>query len=190
MVRLGSRMSIGWLTSPRGCNSHLRRSAHCLSLVIAAALLNTSCELVPIRLISDPIPCDRSLPPIAISMYLNQLVQPLIDNGEVYGLAVGILTPDGKTQVFGFGRTGTGDGRQILNGNTIFQIGSLSKLFISSLLVMLVADGTLHYEDTLRSIYPPKSNLAQQPARSLCSSWQLTLPDSRVSRIHSLSWAT
>ncbi|UZR29802.1 serine hydrolase domain-containing protein [Methylococcus mesophilus] len=111
------------------------------------------------------MPCDRSLPPTAILTYLNQLVHPLIDKGEVYGMAVGMLTPDGKTQVFGFGRTGTGNGRQVLNGNTIFQIGSLSKLFISSLLVMLVADGTLHYEDTLRSILPSEVELSPEAGR-------------------------
>ena len=70
-------------------------------------------------------------------------------------MVVGVLSPDGSTRTYGYGRTGQPGNNQSPGGDTIFQIGSVSKLFVDALFVRLVEDGQLHYDDTVRSILPP-----------------------------------
>jgi CubicO group peptidase (beta-lactamase class C family) len=89
-----------------------------------------------------------------IDAEVDALVRPLIDRGEIYGAAVGVLTPDGRSHVYGYGRTGGQDDSQLPAGETIFQLGSVSKVFITALLAVLVDEGVLSYQDTVRSILP------------------------------------
>lgn len=83
-----------------------------------------------------------------------RLARPLIDTGKVYGMAIGVLTPDGRTQSFGFGRTGSPGDASPPRGDTIFQVGSVSKLYVATLLALLVEEGRMSYQDTVRSILP------------------------------------
>jgi CubicO group peptidase (beta-lactamase class C family) len=85
---------------------------------------------------------------------VTELAQPLVSSGELYGLAVGMLTPDGSTRTYGYGSSGLPDRPPAPDGDTLFQIGSISKLFMAALLVILVEEGQMHYEDTVRSILP------------------------------------
>ncbi len=125
-------------------------------LVLGLALLVTGCGTFSTRVVSDPAPAAARLQARgSIGPEVDRLAQPLVESGEIYGLAVGVLLPDGRTSAFGYGRTGTPGGAQLPAGDTIFQIGSVSKLFLAAVLAVLVDEGALHYEDTVRSILPP-----------------------------------
>jgi CubicO group peptidase (beta-lactamase class C family) len=63
-----------------------------------------------------------------------------------------VVTPDGRTQCFGYGKTGRPGDINPPTGDDLFQIGSLTKLFAEALFVRLVEEGRLHYDDTVRSI--------------------------------------
>jgi CubicO group peptidase (beta-lactamase class C family) len=126
-------------------------------------LLATGCQTFSRRLVSDPAPAAARLQAGgSIGAEVDRLAQPLIQRGEFYGLAVGVLTPDQRARVFGYGRTGRPDGAQLPDGDTIFQIGSVSKLFLTALLAVLVDEGVLRYEDSVRSILPPEVRLNEE----------------------------
>jgi CubicO group peptidase (beta-lactamase class C family) len=123
-------------------------------LLVAVAFL-TSCGAISARRISDPAPAVARLRAGgSIQAEVDRLVRPLIQSGQVLGMVVGVLTPDGATRTYGYGRTGgTGDSGPP-SGDTIFEVGSVSKAFVAALLVVLVNEGRLHYDDTVRDILP------------------------------------
>jgi CubicO group peptidase (beta-lactamase class C family) len=142
-----------------------RRQVNALFLpaVLLMGLLVTGCRTFSKRIVSDPAPSVARLQAGgSIGAEVDRLAQPLIDRGEIYGLAVGVVTPDGRTRAFGYGRTGMPDDAQLPGGETIFQIGSVSKLFLTALLAVLVEEGTLRYEDTVRSILPADVRLNEE----------------------------
>ncbi|MEI6178114.1 MAG: serine hydrolase domain-containing protein [Verrucomicrobiota bacterium] len=96
----------------------------------------------------------------SIKAEVDQLARPLIAKREIYSMAVGVLTPDGVTRNSGYGRSGRSGDMQPPTGNDLFQIGSLTKLFVAAVLDILVDEGRLRYQDTIRSFLPPELPLA------------------------------
>lgn len=82
------------------------------------------------------------------------LVKPLIEKNELRSLVVGVITPDGKKHNFQYGVDSAKSVSDNAAGSAIFQIGSLSKLFVTAVLQILVDEGRMGYEDTVRSILP------------------------------------
>jgi CubicO group peptidase (beta-lactamase class C family) len=125
------------------------------ALLLALAFMGTGCQALSTRIVSDPGPAAARLKAGgSVAQEVDRLAQPLTDSREIRGVAVGVLTPDGQTSVFGYGQTATPSGRGSPDGNTIFQIGSLSKLFLTALLAVLVDEGALRYDETVREILP------------------------------------
>ncbi len=134
-----------------------------MAFLLVLPFLGAGCKTFSTRDVSDSTPAVARLKAGgSVAAEVDCLAQPLIASGEIYGLAVGVLTPDGQTRVFGYGRTGLADPTQRPDGDTIFQIGSVSKVFLTALLAKLVDEGALHYEDTVRSILPPEVPLNEE----------------------------
>ena len=115
----------------------------------------TGCGTFSSRLVLDAAPAvERLRAGGSPRAEVDRLAQPAIESGEIFGMAVGVLTPDGATMTLGYGRTGRPGERNLPRADTIFQIGSVSKLFVSALLTQLVEDGALSYDDTVRGILP------------------------------------
>ncbi len=128
--------------------------------VTVLLLLVTGCRTFSARLVEDPGPAVARLQVGGtIEVEVDRLAQPLVQSREVYGMAVGVMTPDGQVRTYGYGSTGLPGEAERPRGDTIFQIGSVSKLFIAALLAVLVDEGALSYEDTVRSILPPEVRL-------------------------------
>jgi CubicO group peptidase (beta-lactamase class C family) len=81
-----------------------------------------------------------------------RLVQPLIDGGVIPGAAVGVLE-NGSTQVFGFGRVSMMDDSPP-RGDTIYELGSISKVLTGVLLADAVERGELKSDDPLSKHMP------------------------------------
>lgn len=124
-------------------------------LLLGTVLLVTSCGTFSSRIVSDPTPAVQRLQAGgSIKEEVDRLARPLIASGEIYSMSVGVVTPDGSTCNFGYGLSGRPGDAQSPTGNDVFQGGSLAKLFVASVLAILVDEGQLHYEDTVRSILP------------------------------------
>jgi len=96
---------------------------------------------------------------------VDALAQPLIDEGLTPGIVVGVLSADGRKQVFGYGVSDSIDGAKP-DGTTLFAVGSLSKGFVGNIAAMLVQDGMLSWDDDLEHLLPSGTPLSEG-ARSI-----------------------
>ena len=83
---------------------------------------------------------------------VDKLVNPLIESKSVVGCVVGVFD-NGKSEVHGYGEVhrGTGDAP---NGDTIYEIGSMTKVFTGTLLGDAVRRGKLTLEAPLQDFLP------------------------------------
>jgi CubicO group peptidase (beta-lactamase class C family) len=136
----------------------------CLCLLFL--LVMTGCRTSARRLTSDPGPSIARLRAGGgIQAEVDDLVKPLVASGEVYGIVVGIVTPDGMTRTFSYGRTGRPNDPNPPDGDSLFQLGSVSKLFVAAALERLVQTGRLQYERAVRSILPAEVPVSEEVGR-------------------------
>ena len=90
---------------------------------------------------------------------IQQILKDTVDNRHTVGIVVGIIDKDGKN-IYSYGKTGA-DGRTV-DGDTVFEIGSVTKTFTSTLLADLVTRGLVGLNDPV-SKYLPKG--VKVPAR-------------------------
>jgi CubicO group peptidase (beta-lactamase class C family) len=90
---------------------------------------------------------------------VDALAQPLIDGKRTPGIVVGVLSADGRKQVFGYGVSDALSGTRP-DGETLFAVGSLSKGLVGNLAAMLVQDGLLGWDDDLEQLLPAGTPLS------------------------------
>ena len=133
---------------------------------VLVAVTGPGCRTSATRQVADPAPAVARLRNGgSIQAEADNLVKPLLARGEVYGMRVGVVTPDGTTQSFGYGRTGRPDDPNAPGPETLFQIGSLTKLFEETLLIQLEARGILHEDDTVRELLPTNQVVSAEVGR-------------------------
>jgi CubicO group peptidase (beta-lactamase class C family) len=124
-----------------------------LVLLLVTAFLGTACRTTAARHVSDPGPAIARLQAGgSVRAEVDTLVRPLLTNGEIYGMVVGVVTPDGATQTFRYGRSGRSGDPEPPGPDSLFQVGSISKLFVEALLARLVEEGQLRYDETVGEI--------------------------------------
>lgn len=85
---------------------------------------------------------------------MDAIVQPLVDGHEMVGCVVGIFQ-DGKPMFAGYGETTKGSGQKP-TVRTVYEIGSIGKVFTGVLLADMVNAGQVKLDDPLQK-YVPKS---------------------------------
>jgi D-alanyl-D-alanine-carboxypeptidase/D-alanyl-D-alanine-endopeptidase len=73
------------------------------------------------------------------------------------GIVVGLLEPDGHTRIIAFGDPGPG--KLPLDGNSVFEIGSISKVFTATVLAELVQEGKVSLDDPAQKFLPSTVHL-------------------------------
>jgi CubicO group peptidase (beta-lactamase class C family) len=142
------------------------RRPFALVAAFAALLLITGCRTAATWKLSDPQPAVARLAAGgSIRAEADALVQPLLARGELFGLVVGVVTPDGAMQSFSYGQSGRTGDTNAPSGEDLFQVGSLSKLFTETLFVQLEADGVLHDDDTVRELFPAHLPVSEAAGR-------------------------
>jgi CubicO group peptidase (beta-lactamase class C family) len=81
------------------------------------------------------------------------VIRPLVTNGTTPGVVVGILAADGTTHFFGYGVADHASGRTP-GPDTLFAVGSLSKVFVAAATATLVQEGRLRWDATLPDLAP------------------------------------
>lgn len=85
---------------------------------------------------------------------LDSYIRQVREDWKIPGMAV-TLKKDGKTLMMkGYGVKNYENPEDLVDENTIFQIGSVSKSFTGALIASLVDEGLLHWEDTVKNILP------------------------------------
>lgn len=90
----------------------------------------------------------------SIQEEVDSLALPVINSGEAAGVSIGILYPDGQMNFYGYGRATDSKKSMAPSGDTIFEIGSLSKLFVLSIYSSMLKEGIISENTTVREIFP------------------------------------
>ncbi len=83
---------------------------------------------------------------------VDEVFRPYISNENSVGLSIGILK-EGNSFTYNYGETEKGM-KQVPTGNTIFEIGSITKTFTSILLADAVLSGKLKLDDPVNKYLP------------------------------------
>ncbi|OGV43608.1 MAG: hypothetical protein A2X48_16495 [Lentisphaerae bacterium GWF2_49_21] len=119
------------------------------------ALLQSSCAELSVREVSDPAEAiSRLKSGGTLKNEIDTLVNPLICSGENVSAVVGVVMPDSRTYVYGYGKTELDTG-STPDGRTIYSIGSVSKGFVSLLLFRMMEEGVIGKNETIGDILGP-----------------------------------
>jgi len=97
-------------------------------------------------------PAAPTAPPENLDELVAQQVGALVDSKLLIGAAVGIIA-NGETHTYYLGKTTKGDG-PAPDANTLFEIGSITKVFTGTALAALHLDGALSLDDTVTNHLP------------------------------------
>jgi CubicO group peptidase (beta-lactamase class C family) len=99
----------------------------------------------------------RALPPDSVVL---DIIKQRVADKRSAGLVVGMLDPDGRTRIVAFGDPGPG--QPPLDGNSVFEIGSISKVFTATVLAELVKDGRVRLEDPIDKYLPASVHVPER----------------------------
>ena len=80
------------------------------------------------------------------------IIKKRVDEKRSAGIVVGVIDADGKSRVVAYGDPGPG--KPPLDGNSVFEIGSISKVFTSTVLAELVKEGKVRLDDPVQQYLP------------------------------------
>lgn len=83
---------------------------------------------------------------------IDRLVQPLVEGKAIVGCVVGVIDGD-QREVHGYGEVARGGGKAP-DGDTVYEIGSITKAFTGTLLADMVDRGLVKLEDPVSSLLP------------------------------------
>ena len=128
------------------------------------ALATTFC-LASVLILAEPRVGVRAGEADDLRAKIQPLVQTLLDQKQSVGVVVGVIEADRK-QVFGFGREALG-GDKTPDGKTIFEIGSVTKVFTSLALAEMARDGLVRIDDPVQRLLPADVKVASRNGREV-----------------------
>jgi serine-type D-Ala-D-Ala carboxypeptidase/endopeptidase len=99
---------------------------------------------------------DASMPPEDVEAAVHALVDPLMADGWIPGLAVALVDHD-DVRFLGFGTAGP-DGRAV-DPDTVFEIGSITKLFTGIALAAMAERGDVALDEPVGALLPSGTQL-------------------------------
>lgn len=93
------------------------------------------------------------------------LIRQRVEEKRSAGIVVGLLEPDGRTRVVAYGDPGPG--RPALDGNSVFEIGSISKVFTSTALAELVQQGKVSLDDPVQKYLPSSVHVPSRNGKQI-----------------------
>ena len=100
----------------------------------------------------SPAASDASRACADLKSKIDQIIQPLIDTNKSVGISVGIIRGEDRA-AFGDGRASLDSDRRV-NGDTIYEIGSITKVFTALLLADMAESKLVNPADAVREFLP------------------------------------
>jgi CubicO group peptidase (beta-lactamase class C family) len=116
-------------------------------------------------LLASPLIGSDVKPPKTWQRAIDAEILPLIDKKQLMGVVVGIFAPDGKREFHCYGRATTSGSPP--TPKTVFEIGSISKVFTALLLADMVSHGELKYEDPVQNHLPRELVVPRRGSRQI-----------------------
>ena len=135
-----------------------------MPVLLAMAVLCSSCSNLSKISTDDGPPItlgdSRSYDPL---MDARALAQPLVDNGRTPGVMVGIQTADGKRLYYSYGAI-SHRAPEPPQADTAAAVGSITKGWVGALVAIMVDEGQLDWNSSLRDLLPPGTVLSDDAA--------------------------
>ena len=96
---------------------------------------------------------------------IDRLVQPYLENEIVVGMTIGVLHREHK-EIIGYGRMSKEDGR-VPGGDTVYEIGSVSKVFTGMLLADAVLQGHVKLDQPAAELLPSGVRMPSRGKRAI-----------------------
>jgi CubicO group peptidase (beta-lactamase class C family) len=97
------------------------------------------------------------------------IVTERVASGRSTGIVVGLLEQDGRVRVFA--QNERQHGEPVFDARTVFEIGSITKVFTTSVLAVMVASGEVKLEDPVAKYLPSGAHMPSRNGK------QITLQD-------------
>jgi len=108
----------------------------------------------------------ESVAPTPSDGEIRQILIDRIDRDrQGVGIAVGVIDAKGR-RIVAYGSLAKGDRRQI-DGDTVFEIGSVTKVFTSLLLMDMVQRGEVALTDPVSKFLPPNVKMPERNGKSI-----------------------
>jgi CubicO group peptidase (beta-lactamase class C family) len=88
------------------------------------------------------------------------IIRKRVEEKRSAGIVVGMMSADGRTRVVSYGDAGPG--QPPLDTNSVFEIGSITKVFTSTVLAQMVLEGKVKLDDPVQKFLPSS---VKMPAR-------------------------
>jgi CubicO group peptidase (beta-lactamase class C family) len=137
-----------------------------LNVILAGVLLSCAgCVGLSSRQIIDPASAAARLRAGGdCRAEVDRLAAPVIAEGEAHGMVVGIVGPGRPPEAFAYGELDFTGPTRPPAGETVFEIGSITKSFVAAVLDLLVQEGRLNYSNTVREILPREIEVSRSLA--------------------------
>lgn len=119
----------------------------------------------PVPPTATPLPTASRECPGQIPESTRAAVRAMVDRGETVGLVVGIVSPCG-IEFYSYGTTAI-SGEQSVNEDTVFEIGSVGKVFTALLLADMVQRGEVAFDDPIEQYLPVTVTVPTHQGRSI-----------------------
>ncbi len=123
------------------------KHACCQRPLVVSALLTLSAVLPPIALAQAPAP--RAFPPDSVVL---AIIKQRVEEKRSAGIVVGMVDASGRTRIVSFGDPGPG--QPPLDGESVFEIGSISKVFTATVLAQMVLEKKVALDDPVQKFLP------------------------------------
>ena len=100
-----------------------------------------------------------------ITSSIERTIQRRVDFGYNPGIVIGIVDENGR-DFYGYGET-TLETNETPNEHTLYEIGSISKVFTATLLAQMVENGDLEYSNTVGSLLPQEVSVPTRQQRAI-----------------------
>src|SRR5262249_42208734 len=108
--------------------------------------------------------------PESLNDFIGKTVVPLIKDDAGVGVVVGVWKggeAESKPQVFGFGKVKLDEEEVTPDGDTMFEIASMTKAFTGTLLAQLVLSGTVKLDDHVQKYLPDDLQMPRRDDRDI-----------------------
>jgi len=96
---------------------------------------------------------------------IDEAIQPLLKGKKGVGIVVAVIDRHGQ-RIFGYGGIAV-NGDRAPDGDTVFEIGSITKVFTTAVLAQMARDGELKLDDPVKDHLPPEANVPRHNGKDI-----------------------
>ncbi len=93
------------------------------------------------------------------------IIKKRVEEKRSAGIVIGLLEANGKTRIIAYGDPGPG--KPALDGNSVFEIGSISKVFTGTMLAQMVLEGKVKLDDPVQQFLPSTVKIPERGGRKV-----------------------